>query len=96
MKARIAVPIVTLIFAAFNWPMAQSDAAVVGHRSDASIAIQPETANDHDGVYGQASSKHGLFQFERKGDTVAAVRPQLKPDYPCQNLHVRELDCPSR
>jgi hypothetical protein len=96
MKARIAVPIVTLIFAASSWPMAQSDAAVVGQKNDVSIAIQPETTNDRDGVYGQASSRHGLLRFERKGDTVAAVHPQLKPDYPCQNLHVRELDCPSR
>ena len=31
-----------------------------------------------------------------KGRTKTVVHPMLKPDYPCQNLHVREPTCPSR
>lgn len=26
----------------------------------------------------------------------AAPSPQLKPDYPCQNLHVKPTNCPPR
>ncbi len=96
MKARMVVPIVTLIVAASSWPWVESHAATVWHRNEVSIPAQADAANDHDGVYGQASSRHGTSGFKRKDDMVAAVRPQLKPDYPCQNLHVRELDCPSR
>lgn len=99
MKARMVVPILTLIIAASSWPWAESNAAVVGNPSDVSIPAPADAAADHDGVYGRASSRHGLSQFSQykhKDDMVAAVRPRLKPDYPCQNLHVRELDCPSR
>jgi hypothetical protein len=96
MKARIAVPIVTSIVVAFSWPWAESDASVVRHGSDVSIAIPAEAANGRDGASAHASSRPGFLQPEHGNDMVAAVHPQLKPDYPCQNLHVREPDCPSR
>jgi hypothetical protein len=36
----------------------------------------------------------GDSTFEDRTKTV--THPKLKPDYPCQNLHVREPTCPSR
>ena len=55
-----------------------------------------QAANGRDGASAHASSRPGVLQPEHGNDMVAAVHPQLKPDYPCQNLHVREPDCPPR
>jgi hypothetical protein len=44
----------------------------------------------------QSSSVLGGGDSTFKGRTKTVVHPMLKPDYPCQNLHVREPTCPSR
>jgi hypothetical protein len=44
----------------------------------------------------QTDSVLGSGDSSFKGRTKTVVHPMLKPDYPCQNLHVREPTCPSR
>jgi hypothetical protein len=39
---------------------------------------------------------HENGQRADKSDRHQAPRPQLRPDYPCQNLHVTEPTCPPR
>jgi hypothetical protein len=33
---------------------------------------------------------------KKKSNPDAKPKPKLKPDYPCQNLHIKPMNCPTR
>jgi mono/diheme cytochrome c family protein len=60
------------------------------------LTAKPETTviGAHFESRQEAKSESRDEAFE--GGASKPVHPMLKPDYPCQNLHVREPTCPSR
>jgi hypothetical protein len=87
MKARTALPLLTLVAALFSLPPVQCKAAsmsISGGMAGATIVASGDDLLHENG------------QHADKSDWRQATHPQLKPDYPCQNMHVREPTCPSR
>jgi hypothetical protein len=87
MNARTALPLLTLVTALFSFPLVQCKAAsmtISGSIAGDSIVASSDDLLHENGEYADKSGRH------------QATHPQLKPDYPCQNLHVREPTCPSR
>jgi hypothetical protein len=87
MKARTALPLLTLVIASFSLPPVECKAASVS--VSGGIAGDSIVASSNDLL-------HENGQHTDKSDGRQAIHPQLKPDYPCQNMHVREPTCPPR
>jgi len=87
MNARIALPLLTLVIALFSLPPVECKAA--------SMSVSGGIAGDSI-VASSSDLLHENGQHADKSDWHQATHPQLKPDYPCQNLHIREPTCPPR
>jgi hypothetical protein len=87
MNARTALPLMTLVTALFSVPSVQCKAA--------SMSVSGRISGDSI-VAGSSDLLHENGSHADNSDRRQAIHPQLKPDYPCQNLHVREPTCPSR
>ena len=87
MNARIALSLLTLATALFSVPPVDCKAA--------SMSVSGDIAGDVT-VASSGDLLHANGQHADKGGGNRAIHPQLKPDYPCQNLHVREPTCPPR
>jgi hypothetical protein len=91
MNARTALPLMTLVTALSWFPSVQCKAAsmsVSGQMSgDSMVANSNDLLHENGSHTGSPTDNSGRRQ---------AIHPQLKPDYPCQNLHVREPTCPPR
>jgi hypothetical protein len=79
----------TLIAALFILSLGESQAASLSGTAKPEMTITDSGVRQIDSVLGGGNSTF-------KGRTKTVVHPMLKPDYPCQNLHVREPTCPSR
>ena len=95
MSAYIALPKLTLIAALFILSLDESRAASLSDLSSLTSAAKPETTIIGSDVR-QNVAAHGGGDSTYKGKTETVAHPELKPDYPCQNLHVREPSCPPR
>ena len=78
-----------LIAALLVLSLDDSQAASLSGTAKAEMTFTDSGARQTDSVLGGGDSTF-------KGRTKTVVHPMLKPDYPCQNLHVREPTCPSR
>lgn len=87
MNARIALPLLTLVTALVSLPSVECKAASMSVFG--SIAENVTVASNSDLL-------HANGQHADKSDGNRATHPQLKPVYPCQNLHVKEPTCPPR
>jgi hypothetical protein len=87
MNARIALPLLTLVTALSSLPPVECKAASMS--MSGGIAGDVTVASSSDFLYGNG-------QHADKSGKPQPIHPQLKPDYACQNLHVREPTCPPR
>jgi hypothetical protein len=85
----------TLIAALLILSLDESQAANLSGLSGLTGTAQPEMTVTDSGLR-QTDSVPGGGDSTFGSRTKTIVHPQLKPDYPCQNLHVREPTCPSR
>jgi hypothetical protein len=84
-----------LIAALLILSLDESQAASLSDLSGPTGTAKPEmTITDSDVRQTDSVLAGGDSTF--KGRTKTVVHPKLKPDYACQNLHVREPTCPSR
>jgi len=85
----------TLIAALLILSLGESQAASLSDFSGLTGREKPEmTVTDSEVRQPDSLLTGGESTF--KGLKKTVVHPQLKPDYPCQNLHVKEPTCPSR
>jgi len=84
-----------LIAASLILSLGESQAASLSDLSGLIRRAKPEmTITDSEARQTDSLLTGGESTFKGRKKTV--VHPQLKPDYPCQNLHVKEPSCPSR
>ena len=96
MNARIALPLLMLVTMLFSLQPVQCKAASMSVSTGIAQLPEPEPMTG-DGVLASSNELlHGDGQSADKSSVGQATHPQLKPDYPCQNLHVREPTCPPR
>lgn len=85
----------TIIAALLILSLSESQAASLSGLSGLTGSAKPEmTITDSEVRQTDSVLTSGDSTF--KGGKKTVVHPQLKPDYPCQNLHVKEPNCPSR
>jgi hypothetical protein len=96
MNTRIALPILTLVTALFSLPLVQCEAASMPVSNGITQLPEPEPMSGDAIVASSNDLLHGNGRSADKTGVDQATRPQLKPDYTCQNLHVREPTCPPR
>jgi hypothetical protein len=97
MSVRRALLRPTLVAALLILSLDASRAASLPGLNSPDSAAQPVTTIARADVENRSDALYDNGDFiYQGGGTKKAVHPQLKPDYPCQNLHVRELSCPPR
>ncbi|MGQ7935926.1 hypothetical protein [Paraburkholderia sp. D1E] len=59
---------------------------------------RPPVAHQSTGPSASGTSRpHTLHVNAKKSSNPSAKpKPKIKPDYPCQNLHVKPMNCPTR
>ncbi|KAE8761494.1 hypothetical protein FSO04_02645 [Paraburkholderia madseniana] len=58
----------------------------------------PPVAQQGSGPSATRTSRHHMLHDNAKksSNPTAKPKPQLKPDYACQDLHVKPMNCPTR
>jgi hypothetical protein len=92
-KKIVASMLVGICYA--NSAFAQSLAASGVQRSDKS-AKAPSISDPEASPSATNNNKHHRSHFGTRKSGASQTKPKLKPDYACQNLHVKSESCPPR
>jgi hypothetical protein len=96
-KRNVAMLIVGLLVSGGDYAQGNNMEDVEqGRAGSGSGATAPEVGTN--GPPSTRIEKRSIPHHQAKGSSGSAKtqKPQLKPDYPCQNLHVKPMNCPTR
>jgi hypothetical protein len=92
-KQIVAAMLVGVCYA--NSAFAQSVAPSGVRRSDES-AKAPSISDRQTSPSPTNDNKHHRLHFGARKSSASQTKPKLKPDYPCQNFHVKSENCPPK
>ena len=91
----IAAVLVAILFTGQGFAQGLAD-DTAQNGSDA--GNRPPVAHQGTGPSASATSRPHMWHVnaKKKSNPDAKPKPKLKPDYPCQNLHIKAMNCPTR
>lgn len=91
----IATVLVAILFTGQGFAQGLADNTA---QNGSGAGNRPPVARQGTGASASGTSRPHMLHVnaKKKSNPDAKPKPKLKPDYPCQNLHIKPMNCPTR